>query len=265
MAKDQNTFAKRQREMEKKRKAEAKLQRRRKKKEQVDDPDECDGLTRCGGNRCRGYRRSTVSGPVRLLATGHCRSHVDMRWWLVPRGGQAVIGAARKPVTEPASGCSPCCDWLSAYNRRAATSRGELRKDASPEIPTFLLYVPPHSTPWCPVAGGASDDVALSALVLFTPTVSSNPESAVGGLSHLFQLEADMPQGKIKKLVADRGFGFHRRRSRRVVLPPFGSQRRDLRGTHRGPEGGLRDRGGAQRAVCDSRASRRLIHARQPR
>ncbi len=38
MAKDQNTFAKRQREMEKKRKAEAKLQRRRKKKEQVDEP-----------------------------------------------------------------------------------------------------------------------------------------------------------------------------------------------------------------------------------
>jgi len=38
MAKDQNTFAKRRREMEKKRKAEAKRERRRKKKEQVDDP-----------------------------------------------------------------------------------------------------------------------------------------------------------------------------------------------------------------------------------
>ncbi len=40
MAKDQNTFAKRQREMEKKRKAEEKRERRRKKKEQVDDPTE---------------------------------------------------------------------------------------------------------------------------------------------------------------------------------------------------------------------------------
>lgn len=35
MAKDQNTFAKRQREMQKKRKAEEKRERRRKKKEQA--------------------------------------------------------------------------------------------------------------------------------------------------------------------------------------------------------------------------------------
>jgi hypothetical protein len=40
MARDQNTFAKRQREMEKKRKAEEKRERRRKKKEQAGTPDE---------------------------------------------------------------------------------------------------------------------------------------------------------------------------------------------------------------------------------
>ena len=40
MARDQNTFAKRQREMEKKRKAEEKRERRRKKKEQADAPAE---------------------------------------------------------------------------------------------------------------------------------------------------------------------------------------------------------------------------------
>ncbi len=40
MAKDQNTFAKRQREMEKKRKAEAKRQRRREKKEQAGEPSD---------------------------------------------------------------------------------------------------------------------------------------------------------------------------------------------------------------------------------
>ncbi|HJN66298.1 MAG TPA: hypothetical protein QF761_08855 [Pirellulales bacterium] len=40
MARDQNTFAKRQREMEKKRKAEEKRERRRKKKEQADAPPE---------------------------------------------------------------------------------------------------------------------------------------------------------------------------------------------------------------------------------
>ena len=40
MARDQNTFAKRQREMEKKRKAEEKRERRRRKKEQADAPDE---------------------------------------------------------------------------------------------------------------------------------------------------------------------------------------------------------------------------------
>lgn len=40
MAKNQNTFAKRRREMEKKRKAEAKRERRRKRKEQVDQPIE---------------------------------------------------------------------------------------------------------------------------------------------------------------------------------------------------------------------------------
>jgi hypothetical protein len=40
MAKDQNTFAKRQREMEKKRKAEEKRERRRKKKEASDMPAE---------------------------------------------------------------------------------------------------------------------------------------------------------------------------------------------------------------------------------
>ena len=40
MARDQNTFAKRQREMEKKRKAEEKRERRRKKKEQADEPAE---------------------------------------------------------------------------------------------------------------------------------------------------------------------------------------------------------------------------------
>ena len=38
MAKDRNTFAKRQREVEKKRKAEEKRERRRKKKEQADEP-----------------------------------------------------------------------------------------------------------------------------------------------------------------------------------------------------------------------------------
>jgi hypothetical protein len=37
MARDQNTFAKRRREMEKKRKAEAKRERRRRKKEQGDE------------------------------------------------------------------------------------------------------------------------------------------------------------------------------------------------------------------------------------
>ncbi len=40
MAKDQNTFAKRQREMEKKRKAEEKRERRRLRKEQPDEPAE---------------------------------------------------------------------------------------------------------------------------------------------------------------------------------------------------------------------------------
>ena len=40
MAKDQNTFAKRRREMDKKRKAEAKRERRRRKKEQGDEPTE---------------------------------------------------------------------------------------------------------------------------------------------------------------------------------------------------------------------------------
>jgi len=40
MARDQNTFAKRRREMEKKRKAEEKRERRRKRKEQVDEPVE---------------------------------------------------------------------------------------------------------------------------------------------------------------------------------------------------------------------------------
>ncbi len=40
MARDQNTFAKWQREMEKKRKAEEKRERRRKKKEQADAPPE---------------------------------------------------------------------------------------------------------------------------------------------------------------------------------------------------------------------------------
>ena len=40
MARDQNTFAKRHREMEKKRKAEEKRERRRKKKEQADAPPE---------------------------------------------------------------------------------------------------------------------------------------------------------------------------------------------------------------------------------
>ena len=40
MAKGQNTFAKRRRELEKKRKAEAKRERRRRKKEQLDEPTE---------------------------------------------------------------------------------------------------------------------------------------------------------------------------------------------------------------------------------
>ena len=40
MARDQNTFAKRRREMEKKRKAEEKRERRRGKKEQSGDPTE---------------------------------------------------------------------------------------------------------------------------------------------------------------------------------------------------------------------------------
>jgi hypothetical protein len=43
MAKDQNTFAKRRREMEKKRKAEAKRERRRRKKAQADGPIEAAG------------------------------------------------------------------------------------------------------------------------------------------------------------------------------------------------------------------------------
>ena len=43
MAKNQNTFAKRQREMEKKRKADEKRARRRKKKEQPDVPVDEDG------------------------------------------------------------------------------------------------------------------------------------------------------------------------------------------------------------------------------
>ena len=43
MARDQNTFAKRRREMEKKRKAEAKRERRRKKKEQIENPTETVG------------------------------------------------------------------------------------------------------------------------------------------------------------------------------------------------------------------------------
>ena len=38
MAKNQNTFAKRRREVEKKQKAEAKRERRRKKNEQVEEP-----------------------------------------------------------------------------------------------------------------------------------------------------------------------------------------------------------------------------------
>lgn len=42
MAKDQNTYAKRQREMKKKRKAEEKRERRRKKKEELDAPVEPD-------------------------------------------------------------------------------------------------------------------------------------------------------------------------------------------------------------------------------
>ncbi len=42
MAKDQNSFAKRQREIAKKRKAEEKRERRRKKKEQADAPIEPD-------------------------------------------------------------------------------------------------------------------------------------------------------------------------------------------------------------------------------
>jgi len=40
MGRDQNTFAKRRREMEKKRKAELKLERRRQKKETPDGPAE---------------------------------------------------------------------------------------------------------------------------------------------------------------------------------------------------------------------------------
>jgi len=42
MAKNQNTFAKRQREMEKKRKADEKRARRQRKKEQVDSPGDAD-------------------------------------------------------------------------------------------------------------------------------------------------------------------------------------------------------------------------------
>lgn len=38
MARDQNTFAKRRREMEKKRKAEEKRERRKKRKEQANEP-----------------------------------------------------------------------------------------------------------------------------------------------------------------------------------------------------------------------------------
>ena len=42
MAKDQNTYAKRQRELKKKQKAEDKRERRRRKKEQTDAPAEPD-------------------------------------------------------------------------------------------------------------------------------------------------------------------------------------------------------------------------------
>ena len=44
MARDQNTYAKRRREMEKKRKAEEKRERRRKKKEQANEVAEVDGV-----------------------------------------------------------------------------------------------------------------------------------------------------------------------------------------------------------------------------
>jgi hypothetical protein len=44
MARDQNTFAKRQREMEKKRKAEEKRARRRRKKEQAAQSAELNGV-----------------------------------------------------------------------------------------------------------------------------------------------------------------------------------------------------------------------------
>ena len=44
MARDQNTYAKRRREMEKKRKAEEKRERRRQKKEQANEPAETDGV-----------------------------------------------------------------------------------------------------------------------------------------------------------------------------------------------------------------------------
>ena len=46
MARDQNTFAKRQREMEKRRKAEEKRARRRKKKEQANEAPETDSVDR---------------------------------------------------------------------------------------------------------------------------------------------------------------------------------------------------------------------------
>jgi hypothetical protein len=48
MSRDQNTYLKRQREMEKKRKAEAKRARRRRKKEEANGVIEPDGVDRSG-------------------------------------------------------------------------------------------------------------------------------------------------------------------------------------------------------------------------
>jgi hypothetical protein len=49
MARDQNTFEKRRREMEKKRKAEDKRERRRKRKELADAPPETDAMDATDG------------------------------------------------------------------------------------------------------------------------------------------------------------------------------------------------------------------------